>query len=92
MLKEVDEKTRQQRIDCGWDEKDFAMQKVLETDIGLSFSPSERVAGYTDYVEWVCASSLRNTGVSWQTTLEIQEEWMQDLIDTYMEDVLGIKE
>ncbi len=91
-LKTVSEKNKAKQLECGWDDADFAMYETMQKEIGLSFCPSERVTGYTDYIEWVCCTPMRNTGVSWQTELEVQEEWINDIVNTYKEDVLGIKE
>ena len=90
-VKALLEKNKQTQIDNGWDDADFAMNTEINTNIGKSFAPSERVTGYTDYVEWVCCKPIRDTGVSWESQLAIHEEWLNDIMLTYMEDVLGMK-
>jgi ABC-type glycerol-3-phosphate transport system substrate-binding protein len=91
ILKAAKDKSRQEYIEHGgFNDEDFLMLKEMDQKVTPVFS-IEKVSGYVDYVEWVICKKMRDDGSSWLTNLEIQEEWLDDMIDTYMIDVLGIK-
>ena len=92
LTQRVAQEKEKKTANYGYDEEDFAMEEFMRTNVKCNLNPAERVNGYTDYFDWVVAQTVRNEGTAYQTVLAEHEPWLQDFVDTYNKEVLGISE